>query len=98
MSTQKITIVARILAKTAKRELVKQELKKLVEISRKEEGCINYDLHQDFENSNLFLFYENWESHDLWKKHLAAPHIQAYENATDGAVQEFIINEMEHIL
>ena len=38
-------------------ELVKSELLKLIDITRAENGCINYDLHQDNENKNLFLFY-----------------------------------------
>ena len=67
MTNQKLTIVARILAKPEKRELVKSELLKLIDITRAEKGCINYDLHQDNENENLFLFYENWESRDLWR-------------------------------
>lgn len=54
MSAQ-LTIVAKILAKTKKRELVKSELLKLTNNTRGEEGCINYDLHQDNENPNLFF-------------------------------------------
>ena len=98
MADQKLTIVARILAKEEKRELVKSELLKLIDITRAEEGCINYDLHQDNENKNLFLFHENWESRDLWQKHMQNAHLAEYMNATDGAVVEFILNEMAKIL
>ena len=93
MSNQ-LTIVARILAKTEKRELVKSELLKLIEITRAEEGCINYDLHQDNEDPNLFLFYENWTSRELWQKHMNNSHLAAYMEATEGAVAEFTLNEM----
>ncbi len=55
METRKFTIVARILAKTEKRELVKQELLKLIEITRSEEGCMSYNLYQDNENAKLFV-------------------------------------------
>ena len=61
----KLTVVARILAKQEHQELVKNELIKLIDITRKEAGCINYDLHQDNENPNLFLFYENWTSREI---------------------------------
>ena len=57
MTNQQLTIVARILAKEEKRDLVKTELVKLLDITRAEEGCINYDLHQDNENPNLFWFH-----------------------------------------
>ena len=94
MSNQKLTIVAKILAKAEKRELVKTELLKLIEPTRAEEGCINYDLHQDNENPNLFLFYENWESRELWQKHMGNDHLAEYVKATEGAVAEFVLNEM----
>lgn len=46
----KLTIVANIIAKADQVELVKAELLKLIDVTRAEEGCINYDLHQDNEN------------------------------------------------
>ena len=93
----KLTIVANIIAKTNKIDLVKAELLKLVEITRAEEGCLQYDLHQDNENLAHFMFYENWESRELWQVHMRAQHLQDYLAVTDGAVEEFIVNEMTKI-
>lgn len=93
----KLTIVAKIKANPTKVELVKAELLKLIDITRAEEGCINYDLHQDNENPAYFMFYENWESRALWQTHMNAPHLAAYMSATEGAVDEFTLNEMTHI-
>lgn len=97
MSNQKLTIVARILAKEEQRELVKAELLKLIEVTRAEKGCINYDLHQDNENPNFFLFHENWETKELWQVHMGNKHLADYIKATEGAVEEFIVHEMSHI-
>ncbi len=93
----KLTIVARILAKPEKRELVKAELLKLIEPTRAEKGCINYDLHQDNENENLFIFHENWESHEIWQEHMNNSHLAEYTKATDGAVEEFIVHQLTQI-
>ena len=93
----KLTIVANIHAKPNKIDLVKAELEKLIPITRAEAGCIQYDLHQDNENPAHFLFYENWESRELWQVHMNAPHLAAYMKATEGAVAEFTLNEMGHI-
>ncbi len=93
----KLTIVAQILAKPEKRELVKSELLKLIDISKAEKGCLNYDLHQDNENENLFLFFENWETRDLWQNHMNTAHVVEFMKSTDGAVEEFGLNEMTHI-
>lgn len=93
----KVTIIANIHAKADKIELVKAALLKLVPITRAEEGCINYDLHQDNENPAHFMFFENWESREFLQKHMGAPHLAAYLAATEGAVDQFILNEMSHI-
>lgn len=97
MSDQKLTIVARILVKEDNREFVKNELLKLIDITREQEGCINYDLHQDNENENLFLFYESWANRDLWQKHMNNTHLVEYMKATEGAVEEVVLNEMTQI-
>ena len=90
----KLTIVAHITAKPDKIDLVKAELQKLVPITRKEQGCINYDLHQDNENPAHFLFYENWESHQLWQAHMNNQHLKDFVTATDGALESLTICEM----
>ena len=93
----KLTIVANIKAKSDKIELVKAELLKLIPITRAEKGCINYDLHQDNENPAHFLFHENWESRELWQTHMGNQHLADYLAATEGAVEEFTVNEMMQI-
>jgi len=90
----KLTIIANIKPKPDQIELVKRELLKLIDITRAEKGCINYDLHQDNDNPAHFLFYENWESRELWQEHMNTQHIKDYLAATDGAIEEFMINEM----
>ena len=92
-----VTIVANITANPDKVELVKAELLKLIEITRAEEGCVQYDLHQDNEDPAHFLFYENWESRELWQAHMNAQHLKDYMAATDGAVAEFTLSEMTKI-
>lgn len=93
----RLTIVANITVAADKVDLVKAELLKLVLITRAEAGCINYDLHQDNENPAHFVFYENWESRELWQTHMNAPHLAAYVQATQGAVDLFTLNEMTDI-
>jgi len=90
----KLTIVARITAKPDKIDFVKNELKKLIPPTRKENGCINYDLHQDNEHPSHFLFYENWESRELWQAHMESPHLKEFQAASEGSVEEVIIYEM----
>lgn len=92
-----LTILAQITAVSGKEDLVRAELEKLVDITRAEAGCIQYDLHKDKEKPGLFVFYETWESRELWQTHMGAPHLAAYMAATDGAVGGFVLNELSKI-
>ena len=92
-----LTIVANITANADKVGLVKAELLKLIEITRAEEGCLQYDLHQDNEDPAHFLFYENWASRELWQAHMNAQHLRDYMAATEGAVAKFTLSEMTKI-
>ncbi len=92
-----LTIIANIHANPDQVDLVKTELEKLIPITRAEKGCVNYVLHRDNDDQAHFMFYENWESRELWQIHMNAPHLSAYMQATDGAVADFILNEMTPI-
>jgi len=97
MSNNKLTVVAVIFAVEEKRDLVKAELMKLIEPTRAEEGCINYDLHQDNEDPNLFLFHENWESEEHLMAHSKSAHIAEYRKNTEGAIADKTVNRMSQI-
>ena len=93
----KLTIVAHIRANPDKIDLVKSELQKLVPPTLAEQGCIQYDLHQDNEDPAYFMFYENWDTRELWQAHMNAPHLKAYQAATEGAIADFQLSEMTHL-
>lgn len=92
-----LTIVANIIAAQNHTEEVKAELIKLIEFTRSEEGCINYDLHQDNDKPEHFMFYENWRTRELWQAHMEAQHLKDYLVATEGKVENFTLNEMSII-
>ncbi len=93
----KLTIVAHITAEADKVDFVKAELEKIIAPTLAEAGCLQYDLHRDNENPAHFMFYENWESRDLWQAHMASRHLRDYKAATEDAVASTTINEMTHI-
>lgn len=92
-----LTILAQITAVDGKEDLVRSELEKLVAPTRAEQGCLQYDLHSDNENPVFFVFYENWESRELWQQHMKASHLADFKAATDGAVSNVTVNEMSKI-
>ena len=92
-----LTIVATIEAKSDKINLVKAELQKLIAPTLKEAGCIQYDLHQDNQNPAFFLFFENWESRELWQDHMNSSHLVEYASATEGSIESILIQEMSQL-
>ncbi|MEM6884306.1 MAG: putative quinol monooxygenase [Verrucomicrobiota bacterium] len=94
MSAKPLTIVAIIESTDEGRDLVKAELIKLIEPTLKEEGCIQYDLHQDNENPNLFLFYENWVNRELWQIHMNNDNLAAFKQNTEGSLKDLTVHEM----
>ena len=71
-----LTVIAYMRAVPGKREAFRAALESLVEPTRQEKGCVNYDLYQSIQDPDLFFFYENWESEEDLDAHLAAPHMQ----------------------
>ena len=92
-----LTIIANIHADLDQIDLVETELLKLIPVTRAEEGCIQFDLHQGNDNPAHFSLYETWESRALWTTHMNAPHLQAYVDATDDAVAQVTLSEMTKI-
>ncbi len=70
------------MAKVGHHEQVREALLDLVAETRKEKGCINYDLHQSQENAAEFVIYENWEKPTDLDAHANSAHIQAFRKKT----------------
>ena len=70
---KKLTVLALVYVKAGFEEQVKEELLKLVPLTHKEPGCINYDMHVNLDmdtmaaNPKKVLFYENWYNYKVWK-------------------------------
>jgi quinol monooxygenase YgiN len=93
----KVTVVAKLVARKEAVDAVKAEVLKMVEPTRQEPGCIEYRLHQDNQDSAVFLFYENWESLSCLEQHLRSTHYQSYVAAVGGLLSEKVVNKMTEI-
>ena len=85
---KKVTVVARLKAKAGLEDKVKQELLKMVEATRKESGCLNYDLHVDESDPCTFLFYENWVSRMALENHFQTEHFVHLQSLKDELFAE----------
>ncbi|MBM6829278.1 antibiotic biosynthesis monooxygenase [Anaerotignum lactatifermentans] len=71
-----------VLAKNILRDGCREEFlavaKLLVEGTRKEAGCLAYDLAADQENENVYYFVEKYVDAAAFAAHRASEHFQAY--------------------
>ena len=77
MNAKIITVIAAFQARPGKEKELREALIGLLVPTRKEAGCINYDLHSSPEDPAKFLFHENWTSKAHLDAHLQTTHIQA---------------------
>jgi quinol monooxygenase YgiN len=68
-------VVKRIIKEGNVEEVIKL-YGQLVEATRKEEGCIKYELFQDEKKPEVLAMIEEWESKEHLEKHLNSEHIK----------------------
>ncbi|RUL95615.1 putative quinol monooxygenase [Rhizobium chutanense] len=59
--TDKLVVVATIVAQEGKEQAVRDALLTLVPIAKTEPGFVQYDLHQSKDRPGEFVFYEIWD-------------------------------------
>ena len=81
------TVLAIVKVKPGNEKLAKEEMLKLIPLTRREPGCISYDMHvnvgtepNDYlkENPRLYMFYENWRSREDWDLHMNMPYLKRW--------------------
>jgi len=76
MNSKVLTLTVSFQARPGKEAELRALLTGLLEPTRQEAGCLNYDLHIATDDPAKFLFYENWASKEHHQAHDKTPHIQ----------------------
>ena len=92
-----LTIVVKITVNEDAVAVVKDHMMHLVAETVKEDGCIEYRLHQDNDNPEIFFFYETWSSQEALHKHLESAHIRAYRAATSGLIAGHSLHKLTRL-
>ncbi|MEK6796488.1 MAG: putative quinol monooxygenase [Spirochaetota bacterium] len=72
-----IVIVAQFTVLPGKIDALIDEVKPMIEATRREAGCIDYILHQDVKVPENFAFIEHWEDQASVDAHMASAHFKA---------------------
>lgn len=78
-----IIVTAMMHVRTGKKEAFILEAKDLISATRKEEGCINYDLLANIEDENALVMLERWKDNDSLKKHSKTDQFLQFEVAIE---------------
>lgn len=83
-----INLTVIIKSKSEYREEVKTILKDLVVNSRKEKACIQYDLHQNIDDPNIFIFHEIWKDREGLNLHNEQLYIKQFVQTSELYLEE----------
>ncbi len=78
-----VALVVMMHAKSGQEPLLQAELTALIRPTRKEDGCILYDLHRSHDIPTDFLFYEIWASREAHAAHKRTPHFLRWNARKD---------------
>ena len=70
-----LRVIARVRAKTEHVAQVREILSALLEPTRRESGCLSYELLQNGSDPADFVFVEKWASAAAEQTHFATPHV-----------------------
>ena len=73
-----IVLIAKSTVQEGKQEEFVRIAKKMVEETRKEEGCISYDLVKDETDDVVFCFIEKYKDEAALEAHRASAYFQTY--------------------
>jgi quinol monooxygenase YgiN len=79
-----VTLVVTLRAKEGQHILLEAELRALISPTRKEEGCLQYDLHRCADQPGTFLFHEVWETREYHMAHTRTPHYLRWNARKDA--------------
>lgn len=71
-----LKLVAKFTIKEGREDEFIKVASKLAEETRKEAGCIVYELFQDINNKSILTFIEEWKDKDAHTFHVNTPHFK----------------------
>ena len=88
MSDEKIVLIARLKVKSDSVEPAKRAALAIINDSRHEDGCLNYDFHQAIDDETVFIWHETWASKAAIDAHGASKHFNNFSAGIKDLIDE----------
>jgi quinol monooxygenase YgiN len=72
---KRVSVVVKVAARPGKTSEMRAVVLKLAEESRKEDGCIHYEVLQNASEPHVFMLVEEWMSNAHLEAHNLTPHV-----------------------
>ena len=79
-----VTLVVILRAKEGQEGLLEAELRALIAPTRREDGCLTYDLHRAIEIPGAFLLHEVWATREHHRLHTKTLHFLRWDARKDA--------------
>lgn len=86
-----IVVTAKITAKPGKRDNIISKSQDLIESTRLEPGCINYNLYASTEDEDVLVMLEQWETSEVLETHMQTEHFKAF----GAAIKDIMAKELD---
>ena len=77
-----IYLIATLTVQPGSREHLLQPAKACIEETRKEKGCVSYDLFASVSDETSIVFVERWATREDLTAHSQTPHLAAWREAS----------------
>ena len=79
-----VTVIVLLRAREGQDTLLDAELRALINPTRKEDGCLTYELHRSAGAPGGFLLHEVWASREAHTAHTTTPHFLRWNARKDA--------------
>ena len=79
-----VTLIVILRAREGQETLLEAELRALVSPSRREEGCLTYNLHRSIDTPGALLLHEVWATREAHSEHTHTPHFLRWNARKDA--------------
>lgn len=79
-------VIARAEVRLEARALFVAAAETCIAATRREQGCLAYDLHESVTQPGRFVSYESWETRADIDRHMGLPHVVAFLEAARACV------------
>lgn len=83
-----VYVIAHLKAHAGKGDEVVALAGPLIEATRREAGCISYDLYRKPDDPDMLVFVETWKDRAAVDAHFAEPHLKAFQTAMADLLSE----------